>query len=125
MDCKNISIFLLRRLWILIHSVCLRFFTIQISLLAVDQKYPSATVTTKERKQFSEIAFPVIFKICLKPGLDLANLKKLGYETVKKYFVGTSRFNKNLTGWAGHRDSGEHLTNSAGKYHRITTLVES
>ena len=46
-----------------------------------------------------KMKFPVVFKICFKPGIDLEKLQELGYDSVWGYFSGQSRFNNSVFGW--------------------------
>ena len=107
--------YILKRPWIAIHLLCAFFFILQVSFLAKDRMYPTTTETKIERSHISKIDFPVIFKICIEPGLDGPNLYSTGYENIFQYFAGISRFNGSIRGWAGHTESGEPLTNATGK----------
>ena len=98
--------YILKRPWIAIHCLCLFYFFIQVSFLAKDRKYPPTTETKIERSHISKIDFPVIFKICIEPGLDGPNLYSTGYENIFNYFAGISRFNGSIKGGAGHTESG-------------------
>jgi hypothetical protein len=75
----------------IITAFCVVSFLIQISLLAAKYIKPSETITTTEKKDISEIDFPLDFKICLKPGFNQSALREVGYEDVTDYFIGKSR----------------------------------
>ena len=58
--------------------------------------------------------FPVVFKICIKPGFNSDGLKYVGYSDIWSYFVGESRYNSSLIGWAGHTKEGTAFSDVAG-----------
>ena len=60
--------------------------------------------------------FPVIFKLCIKPGgFDQARLKEEGYQDAKSYFFGESRYNNQSYGWAGHNKDGSTRAGVKGR----------
>ena len=121
MICKNIALYLLSKPWLIIHLVCFVLFTVQICFLAEEHIHPRDTNTVTEKKDISEIDFPVVFKICFRPGLDEIKLFKLGYAAIFYYFVGRSRFNSSLVGWAGHTKDGGIYSNVSGNFHLKTS----
>ena len=100
---------------ILLNIGCLVAFTIQISLLTYNQVNPTQTVTSTVRKNLSDMDFPVLFKICIKPGFNTTALKEVGYAGEWEYFAGISRYNSSLVGWAGHGEDGRAVSNVTGE----------
>ena len=59
--------------------------------------------------------FPVVFKLCIKPGgFDLDKLNRFGYQTAKHYFSGLSMYNDSVIGWAGHNKDGTVNSTATG-----------
>ena len=51
-----------------------------------------------------DIEFPLVIKICTVPGFNQTALHEAGYEDTWKFFLGQSRFNESVFGWAGHTE---------------------
>ena len=51
--------------------------------------------------------FPLLARICIRPGFDILALREAGYNSVDGYFSGNSRFNRSVIGWAGHTQDGK------------------
>ena len=102
----NIYTLLARRPRLPIYSCCFIAFTIQLVSVADKLLNPYETYTNIEQRKLREISFPIIFKICIKPGLDEAELNKSGYDGITNYFRGRSKYNSSLIGWAGHTKEG-------------------
>ena len=82
--------------------VCAIAFIIQMYLIAESYVWPTLTNTESSQVQLSDIDFPVLFKVCVKPGFEYERLVKKGYESLEDYFHGRSRFKNDLFGWNGH-----------------------
>ena len=67
--------------------------------------------------------FPLVFKLCFKPGLDLNALTEVGYDGVENYFNGRSRYNSTAVGWAGHHENGSIIGDVEGKDKGFFTFV--
>ena len=63
--------------------------------------------------------FPVIFKLCLNPGLNITAIQEEGYEFDVTYFMGLSKYNRSLYGWAGHTDTNGIRSSVAEVYQKI------
>ena len=100
--------------WNLIHSVCFIAYAIHLCILGQIQIHPPQTKTTIELRKLENIEFPVNFKICVKPGFNMINVRKSGYESISKYFHGHSMYNKSGIGWAGHTEDGGVLVTPEG-----------
>ena len=66
------------------------------------QVYPSETFTRMVEKPLYDIQFPLIFKLCVTPALNVSELKSAGYRNIWRYFLGQSDYNTSLYGWGGH-----------------------
>ena len=51
--------------------------------------------------------FPLLTRVCVRPGFDMAALREAGYNSTDSYFTGKSRFNSSVIGWAGHTKDGK------------------
>ena len=87
--------------------------------------------------------FPLLTRLCIRPGFDISALRSSGYWNTDTYFAGKSKYNGygSLIGWAGHTEDGNMLSygvedlfnnltrnNSFADYHaslRVTTLLGS
>ena len=109
--------------------ICAIAFTINTILSVLDQT--SSTRVTKIQTQLSDIAFPAILKIAVKPGFDLEALKDAGYESVDDYFLGRSMFHKDTFGWAGHTAEGatvgdvKEIFNNVRTPHKLSDILIS
>ena len=91
--------------------LCTVVFLWTIITLIIHVVHQKENLTENERVMLSEIEFPLIFKVCMKPGFDDQALNDMGYENNLAYFAGQSRLNSSLFGWAGHRSDGKILSN--------------
>ena len=76
---------------------------------------PEYTLTKTERVEMAKINFPLNFKVCIKPGFDDAELKKMGYKNNIGYLWGQSKYNSSIHGWAGHTSDGKIVSNVSGE----------
>ena len=61
------------------------------------------TNTREETKTLEGRDFPLVFKICIQPSFSKpAAFQDAGYKSLYHYFLGQSRFNSSIYGWAGH-----------------------
>ena len=111
----NIGLSLLKRPWLFIYFGCFIAFLCQLFSLIHSYVHPSQTVTRVEKKDLNNIPFPVLFKICIKPGFDGDELLNAGYLHAGRYFLGESRFNSSVHGWAGHLPDGRIKGNVSGR----------
>ena len=75
---------------------------------------PQETLIGTQQVGLEKIEFPLIFKICIKPGFNDAKLRKLGYLNGFTYLEGMSRYNESHFGWAGHTQEGNIVSNVSG-----------
>ena len=100
--------------WMVLHIGCTIAFSVQMVILTHDLMYPDHTVRRIFKKNLTVQDFPVVFKICIKPGFDKKPLKESGYKNVFSYFQGVSQYNNSLLGWAGHTAEGGVFSNVTG-----------
>ena len=109
--------------WLIFHAPyylirvgCLLAFLTQISILIYDMIYPTRTLTATQKVDFADIEFPLVFKVCIKPGFNETEVRNLGYLNSGTYLAGISMFNESTFGWAGHSGEGGIVSNVSGNY---------
>ena len=107
MLCNTRRIFTIKTLWMLANLVCTAILTVQLGHVLEGYIKPTITRTWEEKVLLQDIDFPVVIKICVVPGLNQTALWEVGYNDTWSYFLGQSKFNSSVFGWAGHaEDSG-------------------
>ena len=78
-------------------------FLYQLTHLVSDYLQPSELNTVMEVDQLDQLGkFPLIFQICVRPGLNMTELKHFGYGDIDSYFWGITRgSNDSDVGWDG------------------------
>ena len=104
-----------QHLWLFIHLLVLIAFASHVCILLFSHLHPLYKETHIEERMLDKMKFPVVFKICFKPGFDLQKLQEVGYDSVSGYFSGQSRFNNSVFGWAGHTAGGGVFGSFKGK----------
>ena len=105
----------------LIRFLCLVAFLIQTSTLINGMLNPKETLIGTKKVDFEKIEFPLIFKICIKPGFNDTELRNLGYLNSLTYLLGISRYNKSNFGWAGPTPEGGIVSNVSGNFIQVLT----
>ena len=100
----------------LVRFVCLVAFLTQTTMLIESMMNPQETLIGTHKVGFEKIEFPLIFKICIKPGFNDTELRKLGYLNGFTYLMGVSRYNHSHFGWAGHTPEGAVVSNVSGNF---------
>ena len=89
--------------WRLIDIACILAALIQLGFILEGFIRPTLLNTSVKEIDLQEIDFPIEIKICAQPGFNESLLKDLGYDQgIWSYFLGKSRFNRSIIGWAGH-----------------------
>ena len=89
--------------WTLLNMICALSAFIQLSCIMVDFINPVELNTLVSEIALKDIDFPLDIKICAEPAFNERAIFNAGYERKSyKYFLGKSRFNKTVVGWAGH-----------------------
>ena len=91
---------------LLLQVSCYVAFLIQVILLAAEEMKPSQTETRLKEMRIEEVEFPVVFKLCFMDKMDVNKVRDAGYKSMWRYFLGQSRFNDSIYGWAGHDEDG-------------------
>ena len=100
--CDFKGLFTLKTLWILANITCTGILTVQVIHVLEGYINPTITRTFKEEVPLHDMDFPLVIKVCVIPGFNQTALQEMGYKDTWGYFLGQSRFNKSLFGWAGH-----------------------
>ena len=67
------------------------------------------------KKKFTEIEFPLVFRICANEIEDSTErYKEYGYRFDYSYFIGQSIYNRSLIGWNGHTKEGGTIASIEG-----------
>ena len=88
--------------WRLINIACILAALIQLGFILKGFIRPNLLNTSVQEIDLGEIDFPIEIKICAQPGFNETTLKEMGYNHIWGYFLGRSRFNSSIIGWAGH-----------------------
>ena len=110
--------------WKILTLLCCLAFTFQLFGIVKEWINPVQKTTDITEKKLNDMKFPIIFKICMKPGFNVAALKKEGYASVTDYFLGQSRYNSSIYGWAGHTNTSETRGTVDTIYQKIQNFPE-
>ena len=102
MICDMKRFFSIKALWILANIACTAILTFQLGHVLEGYIKPTITRTWEEDVPLEDIDFPLVIKICVVPGFNQTALYEVGYYDAGGYFLGQSRFNESVIGWAGH-----------------------
>ena len=83
--------------WFLVNAAFVFAFLIQSYSILGDLVHPTQTSNIIEEKTVNN--WPILVKICIKPGFDLDFLKEEGYKDIDEYFFGKISMNKFWMGW--------------------------
>ena len=79
----------------------------QLFSLVREAANPTELITSMSKESLSGFeAFPLLGRICVKPGLDVEKLASYGYVDPTSFYMGVSRFNGSVLGWSGHMENG-------------------
>ena len=110
-----------KNIWVLANLVCTAILAIQLANVLEGFIKPTITRTWEEELPLEDMEFPVVIKICVIPGLNETELHGVGYRNAYAYFVGQSRFNKSVFGWAGHTQDSRTFGNVEEIIQKVTT----
>ena len=94
--------------------ICILIFVVHFSILFYHHCHPTI-VTVVQDCPLKDREFPLLIKLCIKPGLDLEELSKVGYDGICAYFDGQSKYNYTSVGWAGHAENGSYIGEVEGR----------
>ena len=118
MNCSSVLCFFVHRPTLLINFICLIAFIVQFGSILQSYVNPEQTNIRVTERQIT--SFPLVFKICFSPGLNLRAIDDAGYDTKYGswgYFLGKSKWKRSIVGWAGH-------TNTSGVRGSVEELVK-
>ena len=79
----------------------------QLFSLVKEAANPTELKTSMSKESLSSFeVFPLLGRLCVKPGLDVAKLTSYGYADPSSFYMGVSRFNDSVLGWSGHMENG-------------------
>ena len=110
-------LFTIKTLWILINITCAGILAVQLFHVLTGYLKPTITRTGEKEVPLQDMDFPLVIKVCVNPGLNQAALQELGYKGTWEFFLGQSRFNRSVYGWAGH-------TKNSGKIKSVKEILE-
>ena len=113
------STFLVKHHWKILNLLCCFAFSWQLYGIMDDWIHPSRKTTDITEKKLEDLEFPIVFKVCLKPGFNITALKEEGYESFSGYFTGQSRYNKSIYGWAGHTETFQSKSTVRDVYKKV------
>ena len=100
-----------RKPLVFVHTICIAVCIIQVIILTRGLIQPTQTVVNTVRMNLTKIRFPLVFKICIKPGFNGSEIVNAGYKSRYWYFRGQSMYNSSIYGWAGHTTGGGVVSN--------------
>ena len=109
----------------ILNLLCCVAFTWQLFGMADEWINPVQKTTDITEKKLNDMKFPIIFKICMKPGFNVAALNREGYASITDYFLGQSRYNSSIYGWAGHTNTSETRNTVDAIYQKIQNFPEA
>ena len=104
---RKIKEYILKHHWKLVNLLCCIAFTWQVSGIIQEWINPSRQTTQISEKNYNEMEFPLIIKLCPDPAFNLSALQEEGYARIGDYFKGYSRYNRSILGWAGHTNESQ------------------
>ena len=88
----------------------------QLFSLVREAANPTELKTSMSKESLSTFeTFPLLGRICVKPGLDVEKLAAFGYANPSSFYMGVSRFNDSVLGWSGHMENGSVFSNRGRK----------
>ena len=102
MLCDIKQLFTMKTLLILANIAFTVILAVQLSHVLEGYFKPTTTRTWEEEVPLKDIDFPLVIKVCVIPGFNQSALIEMGYDNTWRYFLGLSRFNHSMFGWAGH-----------------------
>ena len=113
------STFLMKHHWKILNLLCCFAFIWQLYGIMDDWIHPSRKTTDIMENKLEDLEFPIVFKVCLKPGFNITALKEEGYSSIPGYFTGQSRYNSSIYGWAGHINNSQSKSTVEDVYKKV------
>ena len=99
---------------IVLNIIFLSAFLIHLTYIGYDMHYPKFVENLVYEKNLSDIQFPLAIKLCL-IRRDFERYRKVGYHDDNHFYLGISKFSKNMIGWNGHTKNGNTIAPVKGK----------
>ena len=90
----------------LVNFTCFVAFSIQLTSVITGFLDRTQTNINKHEEDLLGKNFPIMIKICINPGFNDTAIIEAGYKNIFDFFVGRSKYNKSVYGWAGHTKDG-------------------
>ena len=110
--------------WVLIQLTCTAALMLQLGSVLLGYIKPSQTYIHVETRDLNEKGFPIIFKICVRPGFNSSAFENAGYfyDGAAGYIYGVSKYNNSVLGWAGHTNTSSGVQNSVKSFHNLISM---
>ena len=93
MDYLSFNYTLLLR--ILVQLICFIVFAIQVKNVLENYLMTTITSTHVKEMDLKDIGFPLVVKICVKPGFNETAVMEAGYKNLWSFWNGQSKYNRN------------------------------
>ena len=103
-------------------SLFVAIFFLQFYNISENFYNPSKTRTSKHHEDLIDMEFPILLKLCIKPGYNWEKLQDYGYESDFHFYAGLSRHNKSIFGNFGHFENGS-LISSTKIFENVATVA--
>ena len=113
----SIHNFILRHHLFLVNVTCFFAFSIQFTSVLTGFLDPTQTNINKHEEELLGKNFPIILKICVNPGFNDTAINEAGHKNIFDFFVGRSKYNNSVYGWAGHTKDGGIVNSVQILYH--------
>ena len=91
---------------------------IHVIFILYTNSNPSIPEIILHNKNIMDVNMPLSFIFCLRNTnieLEKKKYKEAGYDTVIKFYSGTSMFNDSVVGWLGHMENGSTYNSLEGR----------
>ena len=101
---------------------------VHIIFIFYNNSHPAIPEIIIKNKKIIDVDMPLSFIFCLRNiNSDLENekYKKAGYDSIYRFFSGTSMFNESVVGWLGHTENGLTYDSSEGIFNFCYIKVQT
>ena len=91
---------------------------IHVIFIFYNNLYPRIPEIIIQNKNIMDVNMPLSFIFCLKntnTELEEKKYREAGYDTVFRFYSGTSMFNESVVGWLGHMENGSTYNSLEGR----------
>merc|ERR1712142_674386 len=125
MDCslfRKLKDKIIKHHWKVLNILCCAALFWQLFGIFNEWLRPSQETIRITEKNLEDIDFPLTMKICPDSGFNLTALREEGYDSAWFYFIGQSRYNSSIFGWAGHTNTSETRGTVEQIYHNVVNF---